>query len=270
MSRVLYLMRHGATPVETPRLFLGRTDAPLSDLGRAQALRWRDALASFPLDAAWCSPLARARETALLALSGRGMVRARSTDGTEAATRPQDAEHPKLALDAKHPALALDAKHPALARQAEHPALNGQTRTAPSAGPAEALILPELAEIDLGAWEGLSVEEVRRQFPGQYEARGRDLAGFRPPGGESFQDVARRAARALDAMARAAGPGPWRILAVAHAGFNRALLCSLLGIPLERLFCLGQDHACLSVLSLDGERPALQALNLPPGTNPPV
>ena len=34
-------------------------------------------------------------------------------------------------------------------------------------------ISPELAEIDLGSWEGLTVAEVRERFSGQYEARGK-------------------------------------------------------------------------------------------------
>lgn len=205
MTRQLLLLRHGATPPQTPRRFLGRSDVPLADKGRAQAARWQAALSDMALDAAWCSPLARCRETARIVLAGRSL---------------------------------------------------------------EPVIAPGLAEIDLGAWEGLSVEEVQRRFPGQHQARGRDLAGYRTPGGESFRDVARRAMEALDAMLTAAGPGPWRGLAVAHAGVNRALLCTLLGMPLERLFSLGQSHGCLNVLCFDGTEPVLAALNLPPGTRP--
>lgn len=207
MTRQLLLLRHGATPPQRPRRFLGRSDVPLSEEGRAQAARWQDALADVALDAAWCSPLARCRETARIVLTGRSM---------------------------------------------------------------EPAILPGLAEIDLGAWEGLTVEDVRQRFPGQHEARGRDLAGYRTPGGESFRDVAARARQALDAMLASAGPGPWRLLAVAHAGVNRALLCTLLAMPLERLFSLGQDHGCLNVLEFDGAEPALAALNLQPGTRPPA
>ncbi len=37
-------------------------------------------------------------------------------------------------------------------------------------------------EINLGEWEGLTVDEVRQRFPGDYEQRGRDLEFFDPRG----------------------------------------------------------------------------------------
>ena len=105
--------------------------------------------------------------------------------------------------------------------------------------------VPDLREIDLGAWEGLTVDEVRERFPGRYEARGRNLAGFRPPGGESFADVQRRAWPAFEA-ATAEMDEPLAI--VAHGGVNRVLLCRILGMPLENLFRLEQHYACINIL----------------------
>lgn len=105
-------------------------------------------------------------------------------------------------------------------------------------------IVPDLREIGLGAWEGLTVEEVRERFPGDYEARGRDLAGFQPAGGESFADVQRRAWAAFEAVADSNFPQA----IVAHGGVNRVLLCRILSMPLENLFGLGQDYACVNTL----------------------
>ena len=76
-------------------------------------------------------------------------------------------------------------------------------------------------EINLGAWEGLTVEEVRSQFPGAYEQRGQDLECFRPQGGESFADLSARCYPALLTLVNEySGP----LLVVAHAGVNRVLL----------------------------------------------
>ena len=55
---------------------------------------------------------------------------------------------------------------------------------------------PRLREIALGAFEGLTVEEVRSRYPGAYERRGCDIAGFCPQGGESFAEVQARAVAA--------------------------------------------------------------------------
>jgi probable phosphoglycerate mutase len=61
----LLLVRHGATPWTDPvRLYQGRVDVPLSELGRAQAEGLAAALRDEGLEAVWHSPLSRARETA--------------------------------------------------------------------------------------------------------------------------------------------------------------------------------------------------------------
>ncbi len=129
-----------------------------------------------------------------------------------------------------------------------------------------------LREICLGEWEGLTVAEVRERFSGQYEARGEDIAGYRPAGGESFRDVRARAVAALEAIVRqargvAAGDPEARVevLAVAHGGVNRCLLCHLLGMSLGHLFRLGQDYACLNLLDYSGDMPTVAGMNIRPG-----
>ncbi len=129
-----------------------------------------------------------------------------------------------------------------------------------------------LREICLGQWEGLTVAEVRKRFPGQYEARGEDIAGFRPSGGESFHDVQARAVAALAAIVRQApgaapgDPGAWtEVLVVAHGGVNRCLLCHFLGMPLGHLFRLGQEYAGLNLLDFSGDIPTVAGMNIPPG-----
>jgi broad specificity phosphatase PhoE len=118
-------------------------------------------------------------------------------------------------------------------------------------------VVPDLREIGLGQWEGLTVEEVRERFPGDYEARGRDLAGFRPEGGESFADVERRAWPAFEALSDFISPQA----IVAHGGVNRVLLCSILGMPLENLFRLGQDYGCVNVVRTGRDGFCVEAMN---------
>jgi len=113
-------------------------------------------------------------------------------------------------------------------------------------------------EINLGAWEGLSVAEVQHRFPGAYEQRGLNLAHFRPSGGESFADVADRALPTLLEIARSM-PGP--ILIVAHAGVNRALLCCLLQRPLAELLQIPKDYGAINILEQIGERVQVKAIN---------
>ena len=102
-----------------------------------------------------------------------------------------------------------------------------------------------LREIDAGVWEMLTLETVRRAFPAESAQRERDLVGYRFPGGESFVRLQQRAVAAFrDIIAQ----GGSNILVVAHRGVNRALLCHLLGRPLEDLFSIRQDYGCVNLI----------------------
>ncbi|MHC1751177.1 histidine phosphatase family protein [Humidesulfovibrio sp.] len=83
-------------------------------------------------------------------------------------------------------------------------------------------------------------------------------------GGESFRQVQERAWHALQSiLAEHSG----LLLVVAHAGVNRALICRLIGLPLQQLFLLGQDYCGLTVLECPPQNAyRLAALNLAPGS----
>lgn len=195
----IFLMRHGAIVQRHPRRFVGQTDFPLTEEGRAQAALWREALAGVPFAAAVSSDLVRCRETAAIVLAGHRLP-----------VRPD----------------------------------------------------PRLREIRLGAWEGLTVDEVHVRFPGAYERRGCDLTGFHPEGGESFADVRDRAVAVIDELADISG----NVLVVAHGGVNRTVLCHALGIPLEYLFRLGQTYCGLNLLHRHDAVWQVDAVNLTPTT----
>ena len=69
----LILIRHGQTVWNTQMRTQGRTDIPLDDTGRSQAERVALRLADIPLDAIYCSPLSRARDTAAAIAQPHGM-----------------------------------------------------------------------------------------------------------------------------------------------------------------------------------------------------
>lgn len=72
MIRVI-LARHGVTEWNQASRYQGHQDVPLSDLGRQQAARLGERLRSEAISAAYASDLARARETAVIALEGRAV-----------------------------------------------------------------------------------------------------------------------------------------------------------------------------------------------------
>lgn len=119
--------------------------------------------------------------------------------------------------------------------------------------------LPLLREINLGTWDGLSVDEVRRLYPAEYEKRGGDPVSYRTPGGESFADLA---ARVVPLFEEIAGSTTGNVLVVGHAGVNRVILCHLLGMPLADLFLIRQDYCCLNLIECGDSGVRVRGMNL--------
>ncbi len=116
-----------------------------------------------------------------------------------------------------------------------------------------------LREILLGEWENIPFEEIRRCCPEQFQARGQNMDTFRPPGGESFQDLSDRVIPEFKSLVHAR---PQNILIVAHAGVNRVILCHLLGMPLKNIFQIGQDPAGVTILTACNSRLHVHRLNI--------
>jgi broad specificity phosphatase PhoE len=89
----------------------------------------------------------------------------------------------------------------------------------------EPIVLPELAEISFGEWEGLTWQEIQERWPGVACRKIEDWMGVTAPGGECWTDFCARLDRALDRVL--AGPRPAAI--VAHMVVNAALAARLLG-----------------------------------------
>ena len=120
-------------------------------------------------------------------------------------------------------------------------------------------LVPDLREMAMGRWEGLTADEIRAREPEAFDDWMARVGEFPFPEGESVPDLLRRAGPAFDAIVtKAAGSA---IAIVAHGGTNRALLCRALGLPLARLLALGQDYGALSVLERQRDGWALRRLN---------
>jgi len=90
-----------------------------------------------------------------------------------------------------------------------------------------------LMEMDFGAWEGRSWDDIPRP---ELDAWAADVAGYAPPGGESPLVLQQRA---LDFVAALAVP---EVVIVTHAGVIRTLLAHWQGLPPARWTELVFDH----------------------------
>ncbi len=107
--------------------------------------------------------------------------------------------------------------------------------------------MPDLREIDVGQWEGLTPEELYRRFPDHMREYERDPARTVRLGGESYAQLQVRALRALTGI-HAAHPGDKTVLAVSHGGTIRALLCHVIGLDLIHFGRLWLDNGSLTEL----------------------
>ena len=108
--------------------------------------------------------------------------------------------------------------------------------------------------------KGSPAAEAQARFPAEWQRREKDLVTFRPPGGESFRDLAVRIEPVFNQMVQAPEGD---ILIVAHAGVNRVILCRVLGMDLANLFRLGQDYGSLNLLEPKKDEWRLVAMNIP-------
>ena len=112
--------------------------------------------------------------------------------------------------------------------------------------------VPDLREIDHGVWNGLSLDECTAKYPDDVAAYNRDPYTFAPAGGESGEQVLKRAVPALLELVRA-HPNQ-TIVVVAHKTTNRLMIAHFLGIdPRGYRDRLGQRPACLNVLEFRAE-----------------
>ncbi len=111
------------------------------------------------------------------------------------------------------------------------------TRAVDTARPAAAALgLPiewrdGLREIDHGAWDGLTPDEVKAIDPAGFVRYDQHPALTSPPGGESGFAVAARALQVVDEIRTTWDDGD--ILVVSHKATIRVLTCALLGMDID-------------------------------------
>lgn len=106
------------------------------------------------------------------------------------------------------------------------------------------------AEVDFGAFEGMTFAEARAAYPDEFDAwvASPEVA---PPGGESFATLARRARRGRDAVV-ARHPDA-AVLVVTHVSPIKLLVRAALDAPLTGIFHMHLDIASVSSLDYLGD-----------------
>ncbi len=104
----------------------------------------------------------------------------------------------------------------------------------------------DLAEINHGAWEGLTAAEVAARYPDEYEQWQHAPEQVQMPGGESLNDVARRCCDVFERLIQEHQDAA--IAVCSHDAVIRVLLLSALDLPLAHFWKWRFENASISML----------------------
>ncbi|KJR42608.1 Phosphoglycerate mutase [Candidatus Magnetoovum chiemensis] len=119
--------------------------------------------------------------------------------------------------------------------------------------------IERLRERHFGKWEGMSFDEILAVNPKEFKAWAKDPLNFSPIDGESTLDVSLRAMPVFyELLNKHRGQ---KIAIVAHGGINRVIICDIIGIPLENIFRVEQDFACINIFEFYDDVPVAKLIN---------
>ncbi len=121
------------------------------------------------------------------------------------------------------------------------------------------VVMPDLRERNFGIWEGMTFDEIKEKYPEEFKAWSSNPLKYSPVNGESTIEVKDRVIRAIEGII--SNHNEETIAVVAHGGVNRLILCHFLGIPLENIFRIEQDTACLNIIEFWDNYPVVKLIN---------
>ena len=226
MVTTLYLVRHGETEGSGPKRYHGSIDIPLSENGILQIKS-----SSFFIREHLKSSSARQEASYLKDVHG------------QVATPPEAFKGETLAS-----VYCSDLRRSA--RSAE--VLAEPFGLKP-------VVVRDLRERSFGIWEGMTFTEIRERYPVEFESWAGNPVQYSPPEGESTVEVK---VRVLFAFERIIEHHKGEYIAiVAHGGVNRVILCHLLGVPLENIFRIEQDHGAVNIIEFWEKYPVVKLVN---------
>ncbi len=118
---------------------------------------------------------------------------------------------------------------------------------------------PIFKERHFGRWEGMTFDEIRDEFPEEFDSWAANPLQFSPMGGESTADVDKRVMPHFYDILQKERSNIFFI--VAHGGVNRVILCNLLCTSLEHIFKVEQDFACFNRIDFFEDTHVVKSLN---------
>lgn len=125
-----------------------------------------------------------------------------------------------------------------------------------------------LREISHGLWEGKLESEIREIYPDLLHQWQIAPETVQMPEGENLQQVWSRAIACWDGIVKEAAISSTQLttgIVVAHDAINKVILCYLLGLGAESIWCIKQGNGAVTVIDYPQgleKPPILQAMNI--------
>lgn len=118
---------------------------------------------------------------------------------------------------------------------------------------------PRFREAAFGVFEGLTSAEIEARYPEAFRAWRADALRNRPPGGETLEALQARCMAAL--REHLPEHGGRTVAVVAHGGPIRAMVCGVLGLPLEVYPVLRVENTAVTRILFRAGGPILAGFN---------
>lgn len=118
---------------------------------------------------------------------------------------------------------------------------------------------PRWRELSFGEWEGLNYDKVRAKWSGESSSWYDNPARLSPPGGETLMQLSARVESALQDLRNQ--HKDQTVLVVTHAGVIQALLCSVLGMDLQRYWQFRVLQTSITALDIYEDSAMLNLFN---------
>ncbi len=119
--------------------------------------------------------------------------------------------------------------------------------------------LEGLIDMSFGKWEGHAHEEIKKIDPETYQRWREEPHAIRFPGGETLEDVRKRAMNALHEVIQK-HPDQTLVL-VSHRVVNKVLLCGILGIDNSHFWQIAQDTTAINRIQYQKGHYVLSLMN---------
>jgi len=123
----------------------------------------------------------------------------------------------------------------------------------------EVTVVDELTDLDFGQWQGMSLREVRNQYPDPYRTWDEEPHRLVFPGGEGLDAVRSRVLEATSHIVASHPEGT--VVLVSHRVVLKVLICALLGLDNSHFWHIGQDTAAINRFDFKNGRWIVSLLN---------